>query len=322
MVRLTAITVSFAAALVLVLSAATAAERVRVAGAHGKIWDSGIVLGVAEDQGFFKAQNLDVEIMFVRAGPEGVQQVLTRESDVAQAMGILSAIGAYGKGAPIRIIAAEKTGSDHYWYVRADSPIKGVADFDGKTIGHNKAGSSAHIMTMALKEHTGRKLKLVMAGRMPDNLTQVLSGQLDIGYGGPPYALNKMKTGELRLVFRGLDIAPANNQTIRVTLTHSDTLKKRRPALIGFMKAYGKAVDWMYENKAAMVKIYAKTWKLTPDLAEKAISFYPKQGLAFAPVRGIDRTMKQAVDFGFVTKPLSKSQINEMIDIVHDPAKG
>ena len=39
-------------------------------------------------------------------------------------MGVL---GAYSKGAPVRVISAETTGAnDLYWYVKADSPIKSL----------------------------------------------------------------------------------------------------------------------------------------------------------------------------------------------------
>ena len=45
--------------------------------------------------------------------------------DIACGGGIESAIGAYSKGAPVRIIGSAMIGSpDTYWFVPANSPIR------------------------------------------------------------------------------------------------------------------------------------------------------------------------------------------------------
>jgi NitT/TauT family transport system substrate-binding protein len=65
----------------------------------------------------------------------------------------MGAMSAFAKGAPVRIIGAETTGaSDIYWYVKADSPITSLKDFDGKTVAYSTTGSSTHIGGFRLHE--------------------------------------------------------------------------------------------------------------------------------------------------------------------------
>ena len=75
--------------------------------------------------------------------------------DIGVAVGIMGALGAYSKGAPVRIIGAETTGAaDLFWYVKADSPIKTLKDTDGKTLGFSRKGSSTDgIVTAFMKQY-------------------------------------------------------------------------------------------------------------------------------------------------------------------------
>jgi hypothetical protein len=71
--------------------------------------------------------------------------------DVACGGGIESVIGAYSRGAPLRIIGSEMIGSpDTYWYVPSNSPIKSLADASGKTISYSQNGSSSHTALLSL----------------------------------------------------------------------------------------------------------------------------------------------------------------------------
>src|SRR5580704_159849 len=90
-------------------------------------------------QGFFKAEGIDTEIFWTEGGAPTVQAVLSGSADVAIDTGILGVIGAYSKGAPLRIISPNSTGApDIYWYAKASSGIKSLKDAAGKTIGFSE----------------------------------------------------------------------------------------------------------------------------------------------------------------------------------------
>ena len=85
------------------------------------------------------------------------------------------------------------------------------------------------------------------------------------------------------------------------------------------MKVYAQTIDWMYRNKKAALKRYVSFNKLDPAVAEGALDFYPKAGLRLAPIANFDASMQQAIEYKRLPAPLSKAQMNELIDIVYNP---
>ena len=84
-------------------------------------------------------------------------------------------LSAFAKGAPVVLISSEMTGaSDLYWYVKADSPIKSLADLEGKTVAYSRPGSSSNTIAAALVKLSGKHAKLVSAGGAPATLTDRL----------------------------------------------------------------------------------------------------------------------------------------------------
>src|SRR5580658_8227751 len=114
--------------------AASAEDTLKVAIPQKGAWDAGLV-ELGQRDGIFKKHGLNLDILYTAAGPESIQALIGGSIDVAVASGISAAVGTYAKGAPIRILSSEMTGApDLYWYVPADSPIKTVQDFNGKSI--------------------------------------------------------------------------------------------------------------------------------------------------------------------------------------------
>ena len=127
---------------------AAAAETVKVAVPQRGAWDTSFTeLGVG--QGFFKEQGLDVEVTYTEGGASNEQAVISGSVDIAVATGFLGMLAAYVKGAPVRIISPEATGSpDIFWYVKAASPIKSMKDLHGKTVSFSNPGSSSNLILL------------------------------------------------------------------------------------------------------------------------------------------------------------------------------
>ena len=114
------------------------------------------VAEVGRSAGIFKKQGLDIDILYTDGGGETQQVVIAGSADIGGAVGFPGVLGVYGKGAPIRVIGASFTGgSQIYWYVPANSPIKVVADLAGKTVSYSVTGSSTHSGLLAMQKYTG-----------------------------------------------------------------------------------------------------------------------------------------------------------------------
>src|SRR5215470_4911091 len=124
-----------AAALALALMAwGAAAEPLKVASPQRGSW-GGSVPELGQQQGIFRKHGLDLDILYTSGSGETLQAVIAGAVDVGLSAGTLAILGAFQKGAPVRIIGASSTGSrELFWYVIAESPIRSMQDANDKTI--------------------------------------------------------------------------------------------------------------------------------------------------------------------------------------------
>ena len=72
-------------------------ETLKVAIPQRGAWDAGIAdLGVRG--GIFKKHGLNLEILYVQAGPESIQAVIGGSMDIATAAGVSAAVSTFAKG--------------------------------------------------------------------------------------------------------------------------------------------------------------------------------------------------------------------------------
>lgn len=300
---------------------AVAQEMDEVAVAIGQkgLWDT-LVIHQGIEEGFFEKENISVDTTWTKGGAETLQAVTTQSVDMGFVNGMLGVLGAYQRGAPVRIIGAEMTGSsDLFWYVRADSDIESLADAEGTSIGYSRPGSSTNLVLLALLENAGIDANIVSAGGISDNRTQVMSGQLDVGWSVPPFNLDLVSDGEIRIIATGSDISELADQTVRVNISNTTFLTERRDVAKRFMRAYMHTVDWMYDNMDDAIENFAEFNQIDMDIAKNAVEFYPKKSLQSVPVRGLDLTMEQAVEHGALDEPLTEQQVDKLLDYVYDP---
>lgn len=318
---LSGLAIALVAGVALAATPALALTKLKVAISQRGFWNSSMAY-FAVERGFAKEEGVDVDYIFTRGGAETLQTVTTGATDMAFSTGLLGVIGAYAKGAPLRVVGQEGHGTPElFYYVRADSPIKSRADLAGHTVAFSRPGSTTNLFGLKVTKGLNPPAKLVSTGGPPGTRTQVMTGQVDVGWSVPPFNLDLVRKGEARIVFRGSDMPELNNQSIRVHVVRTDYLNEHRAAVIGFMKAFDRALRWMYEKPEESIPAYAKFAKISEADAKDSISFFPREGLEIAPIIGIDKTMDEAVEAGFIDKPLSKAQLDELIQIVYDPRK-
>jgi NitT/TauT family transport system substrate-binding protein len=236
--------------------------------------------------------------------------------------GVLGVVAAYAKGMPVKIISAEATGAaEAFWYARPESGIKRLADTAGKTVAFSSPGSSTNLILLQLINQAKVAPKLVATGGAPGTLTQVMSGQIDVGWSVPPFVLQQLADGKLVIIARGSDVAALAEQTIRVNVANANALKEKRDAFVRFVKALSRSIDWAYSDAHA-IDNYAEIAKVPRALAQQTRDdFFPKQALQLSEVKGLDVTLKQALEFKYITAPMSVAEAQGMLDILYQPDK-
>jgi NitT/TauT family transport system substrate-binding protein len=312
---------------VLILAAATASaiafgslpaaaqETVKLAVGQRGNWDTSVP-ELGKRAGIFKKHGLELDILYTQGGGETQQAVLSGSVDVGVAAGTLGVFGAFSKGAPVRIICAQVTGVADYWYVRADSPLKTIKDATAETtVAYSTNGSSTHTIVRGFTKAYGLKAKPVATGGPPGTFTQVMSGQINVGWAAPPFGIDAIDQNKIRIVGRGNDLPEIKDQTVRLLITNVQTLQRRKDVIDRFMQAYRETVDWMYSSPQAMTE-YAQFANISEDLAKRIRDeFFSKAMLVPDKIQGIDALMADAVEFKNISAPLTKEQLNELLQI-------
>jgi NitT/TauT family transport system substrate-binding protein len=296
--------------------AAQAEDTLRVAAGQRGNWDTTIA-EIGQRGGIFKKNGLSLEILYTQGGGETQQAVISGSVEIGVAPGIMGVLSAFSKGAPVRIIGAETTGAaDLFWYVPSNSPIKSLKDTDGKTIAYSTNGSSTHGIVTAFMKQYDLKAKPTATGGPSPTLTQVMSGQIDVGWSAPPFGLKQLDEGAIRVIASGNDAAVFKGQTVRVNITNVQTLATRKAAIDRYMKAYRETVDWMYSDDPNALKTYAEFVGIPLEMAKRTRDqFFPKAAVDPDRVVGLDTIVPDAVALKFTATQLTKEQLAELIQI-------
>jgi len=311
-----AIKAAFAAALLVAAAAAPAAaeDTLKLAIGQRGNWNTSIA-ELGNRAGIFKKHGLTLDMLYTAGGGETQQAVLAGAVDIGTAIGTMGALGAYAKGAPIRIVAAETTGGADYWYVAAASPIRTLRDTDGKTIAYSTAGASTHGVVLAFVRELGLKAKPVATGGPVPTLTQVMTGQIDVGWSTPPLGLKEIDEGKIRVLARATDLAVVRGQTIRVLATSADVLNRRKDAIMRFMDAYRESLAYIYSGDPKAMADFAEFAGVTLDAARRTRDAFASELLSPDEIKGLDIMMPEAVTLKFLTAPLTAEQLRELIQI-------
>jgi NitT/TauT family transport system substrate-binding protein len=299
----------------MVAAQTSAAETLKVAVAQRGFWNSTFI-DVGLKQGYFKEVGLDIDILYTEGGASTLTPVIAGSIDIAMTNGILGVVAAYAKGMPVKIISAEATGAaEAFWYARPESGIRRLADTNGKTVAYSSPGSSTNLILLQFVSQAKVAPKLVATGGAPATLTQVMSGQIDIGWAAPPFGLKEIKEGQIRIIARGSDVPSLKGQTVRAIIVNADSLKAKRDAIMRFAAAYREAADWMYSDPKA-IEMYAAKINADVGMLKEAIpQFQPKEAMQSDAMADVDGAIRDAVALKFLDAPLTKEQLAEFIQI-------
>jgi len=293
---------------------ASAQDLLKLAIGQRGIWH-GATADLGQRAGIFQKHGLKLDILYTSGAGETMQPVISGNIDVGVSVGTFGVFGAFAKGAPIRIIGAESTGEDAYWYVRPDSPVKSMADMGGRTIAYSTTGSSTHANVLSLIDLYKVNARPVATGGFPSTWTQVMSRQVDAGWSAPPFGMEALRKGEIRILVKSSELPLIRGHTIRVLIANKATLDRKPNVYRRFMRAYRETIDWMYATDEAL-KVYADFVGIPfEDAKNIREEFDPKEMVIPDRVLGLNELVPEAIKFKFITQPLAEAQLTELVQI-------
>jgi NitT/TauT family transport system substrate-binding protein len=301
--------------------AAVARTKIIVVVPHRILFTVALPVYLAQEKGFYRENNIDVDAVFTRGGGENVQAVVSGDAQIGLGTGTLAVISAFVKKAPIKIAAAEITGMDAFWYVQSSTPMRKMEDLAGKKVAYSRPGASSHMAVLAIADQIKAKglkpAEPVSLGGIPEVYTAVRTGQTDAGWSVAPFQLDLVEKGVLRVVVKGEEITAMREITPRVHFLNNDFAAKNPDAVRGFFRAQQRALDYMFEHKEDTAKIWIRRAEMKyPETAVlKTWDYYNRAAMTLKPIRGLQATIEDGIRNKFLTQRLTQAEINNLIDL-------
>jgi NitT/TauT family transport system substrate-binding protein len=128
-----------------------------------------------------------------------------------------------------------------------------------------------------------------------------------------PYGiLSRAKSGSSR----GNDSPRVQNETVRVNAVNADFLAGHRSAVLGFLKAYKKSIDWAFSGEPA-VAAYAKLSDQPLDVAKYIVKEFASKATAqLDEIKGEDRVLAEVLAAKLIPHPVTRKDIKGVYDLV------
>jgi NitT/TauT family transport system substrate-binding protein len=229
---------------------------------------------VAQDQDFYKAQGLKVEIINMEGGSRGL--VAVSAGDVqTNFVGLSAVVEANSKGNDLRMIASSANTMSYQLYSAPD--IKSAADIKGKTIGVSAFNSESDFSTtLALKQLglTRQDVKIVETGSIFKRLEALKAGRIQATPLNDPINMLAAQDGFVELV----DLSKSTPWIFNGTVVSRSYLKANRDLFLKFLKAYIEGTYFALANEARTKEVIAKAFKNNdPKILDAAFADFKRR---------------------------------------------
>jgi NitT/TauT family transport system substrate-binding protein len=264
---------------------------------------------IADKQGYFKGEGLEVEMTNVGSGAQGVPLLQSGRLDIMFS-NTVTTLQALEQGLDATILAPGAV-------VRAQSPdtttalmvLKGSArtpkDLEGKRVSVNVINSTAWMYMVALFDKHGvdrSKIRFVEIP-FPQMNDPLLNKQIDAIGQVEPFRTVLMDTGKVDAIgWSYVEVQP--NADITQYLALSAWVKKNPQTAARFARAIVKGAQFANSEEAATRDINQQFTKLNPALKDRVL--LPRFGTAVS-LPEIRKTMDLMLKYGLLKQPVDLS---------------
>jgi NitT/TauT family transport system substrate-binding protein len=267
---------------------AKAAEEVTVGTvgqASANLWP--VFIGI--NKGFFAAEDLKIDVLYVQSSAQMVQQITAGSVDISISTGLVDPMRAIAMGAPIAIVRVEIQAPPYA--LLAKPSIKSLKELKGKVISLGGPKDITRIYVERMLEPNGVKpgeFDMVFAGATVARASALLAGAVDAAILLPPFNFQVEAAGfnNLGLTIEYLRDLPFSGIVVNVRWAN-----EHKALLQKILAAHTKSVAWFEDdrNRNEAVQILAVASKLKQEDVEKAYDFM-RNGHFFEPTGKISKS--------------------------------
>ncbi len=224
-------------------------EKITVAAAE---YLTGALVYVAEDQGFFEENGLEVTLKGYGSGKACADALIDKEADISTSADFVFVSNSF-EHTDLRIFGTVATKQVKELVARKDSGITAINDLVGKKIGvTKKSGAEFQLGVFLTFNGISQEDVELVDLRPPEMLGAISNGDVDAVFIWDPYLYHiKIELGENAISWHG------GEDFYFVLLTKEDWLDKNPAAAERFMKSMLEAEDYIKDNSEE-AKEYAK----------------------------------------------------------------
>lgn len=265
-------------------------------------------LFIGLDKGFFAAENLKVDVVYVPASAAVIQQLAAGSLDMTMSTGLVDPIRAIDQGAALAIVRFEVQAPPYV--MMAKSTIKSLKELKGKVISVGGAKDITRLYADRMLAPNGLKpgeYDFIYAGATTARAQALLGGAVDAAILLPPSNFQVQAAGYNDL---GLTIQYAPELPFSGTVANKAWAGRNPEVLKRVLAAQNKGIEFLYDdrNRAEAVRILVAVSGLKAEDVEKSYDFFRKNDF-------FDRTGK-----------ISRTKINALLDALVSlgdlPARG
>jgi ABC-type nitrate/sulfonate/bicarbonate transport system substrate-binding protein len=218
---------------------------------------------VAADKGFFRTENLAVEYIPFRGGPNLVKAVIANEI-LLGAAGATDILVFREAGMPLKMVATQTEGNHFTLNVALD--VQGPADLKGKAIGVTSVGSTTWVFARMFAKAQGwdpdKDVKVVALGGLDAQIAALSRKETAAYVWGDGGAVMQL-AGKSKVLLRLDTVTP--KWISQIQYVSEESIKRNAESIRKVMKAVFSAAKFMHDQPQDAAEIVAKKIGWSPE---------------------------------------------------------
>jgi NitT/TauT family transport system substrate-binding protein len=223
---------------------------------------------VAAEKGFFRTENLAVEYLPFRGGPNLVKAVISGDV-LLGAAGSTDILVFREAGMPLKMVATHTEGNHFTFNVAPD--IQGAADVKGKAIGVTSIGATTWVFARMFAKAQGwdpdKDVKIVALGGLDAQIAALSRKEIAAYVWGDGGAVMQL-AGKSRVLTRLDAVTP--KWISQIQYVSEESIRRNAEPIRKVMKALFSAAKFMHEHPPEAAEIVARKIGWSPDAVQAA----------------------------------------------------
>lgn len=228
----------------------------------------------AKANGYYNDEGItESKILAFRGNAPTVQALASGTIDVAVAS-LHGLVNTIKSGQPFKGIWAGYTMTQFEWYAQPDK-FKSIGETKGASYGVSRYGSLTDSLTRYILRKAGLNpetdVKILQSGQTATIFGALKSGKLDVGILSIPWNFRAAEEGMIKLLNQRDDIAP--DYPTHIVYAREDFIENNPNLIKAYLRATGKAMDWIKANPDDAATLLAKELKFKPEHCRPTLDY-------------------------------------------------